>query len=218
MTAESRIARRTGLPVACAGADAHAAALRLLDEGVSGIVSFGIAGGLAPGVRPGMLVVATAVIGEGEVFTTNQAWRTALLHALPHATSAPLAGVSAPVATVADKAALHALTGAVAVEMESLAVARACRDRGRPFAVLRAIADPAERAVPAAALAGLDAGGRMAPGAVLGPLLRDPGHIMELCRLGWDFARAMAALNAAARAFPGRSLGLDPLERVGDVA
>ena len=218
MTVESRIARRTGLPAACAGADAYAAARRLLDEGAAGIVSFGIAGGLAPGLLPGTLVIATAVVGDGEVFTANQTWRTALLHALPHALSAPLAGASSPIATVTDKAALHARTGAAAVDMESLAIARACRERGRPFAVLRAIADPAGRAVPPSALAGLDAGGRMAPGAVLGPLLRDPRQLVGLCRLGWDLARAMAALNAAARALPGRLPGLDPLERVGDVA
>lgn len=218
MTAEARIARRTGLPVACASADAYAVAQRLLDGGGAGIVSFGIAGGLAPDAPPGTLVVATAVVGDGVTIPANAAWRDRLLHALPKARAGVIAGAALPVATVEDKAALRARTGALAVDLESFAVARACRERGRPFAVLRAVADPAGRALPPAALTGLDGDGRMAPGAVLARLLRDPGQLVGLCRLGLDLARALAALSAAARAFPRGTLGLDPLERVGDVA
>ena len=57
--AEARIARRSGLPV---GGLIDAA--RLLEAGADGLVSFGIAGGLAPGVPPGTLGVATEVIAE----------------------------------------------------------------------------------------------------------------------------------------------------------
>src|SRR3712207_2397214 len=74
---------------------------------------------------------------------------------------ARVAGARHPVATVAEKANLHSRTGAALVDLESLAVARVCRDHGRPFAVLRAVADPAERALPPAALAGLDEAGRI---------------------------------------------------------
>src|SRR4051812_47660360 len=59
MAAEARIARRSGFPVATlSGARA------LLADGADGLISFGIAGGLAPGLRPGTLVVATEVITE----------------------------------------------------------------------------------------------------------------------------------------------------------
>lgn len=218
MAVEARLASRTGLPVACAGTDAEAAAEALLDGGAVGIVSFGVAGGLTPELRPGTLVVATAVVGNGASFMASRAWRSRLLGALPQARTGAVAGVARPVSTVAEKADLLARTGALAVDMESLAVARVCHRRGRPFAVLRAVADPAGRALPPLALAGLDGQGRIAPAAVLERLAREPWRIAGLCRLGLDFARALLALHAAAGAFPGGALGLDPVERVGDVA
>ena len=226
MALEARLARRTGLPVACAGGDASAAAAaqRLLESGAGGIVSFGVAGGLAPGLRPGSLVVATAVVDEdGAVYEVCRFWHDRLRHALPQALPAVLAGALTPAATTEEKARLGARTGAVAVDLESLAVARVCLAWGRPFAVLRAVADPAGRALPAAALAGLDGEGRMVPGAVLAQLAADPRQIVALGRLAWDLGCALAALCKAARAFPGELLGggpfgLDPAQRVRDVA
>ncbi|QCO17259.1 hypothetical protein D3869_18545 (plasmid) [Azospirillum brasilense] len=226
MALEARLARRSGLPVACAMGDAAAAlaAHRLLEGGAGGIVSFGIAGGLAPDLRPGSLVLATAVVDEdGAVFETWRPWRDRLQSALPLARSALVAGARIPAATVGDKARLRALTGAVAVDLESLAVARACQAWGRPFAVLRVVADPAWRALPRAALAGLDGAGRMAPGAVLARLVADPRELVALGRLAWDLGRALASLRGAAQAIPtdllgGGPLGLDPAQRVRDVA
>ena len=53
----------------------------------------------------------------------------------------------------------HQATGAAAADMESHVVARLAAELGLPFAVLRVIADPAEREVPPAALAGMRADG-----------------------------------------------------------
>ncbi|MGR0186647.1 phosphorylase family protein [Azospirillum aestuarii] len=226
MALEAHLARRSGLPVACATGDAAAAvaAHRLLEGGACGIVSFGIAGGLAADLRPGSLVLARAVVDEdGAVFEACRFWQDRLRDALPQAHSALVAGARMPTATVGDKARLRALSGAVAVDLESLAVARVCRAWGRPFAVLRAVADPAWRALPTAALAGLDEAGRITPGAVLARLAADPGQLMALGRLAWDLGRALAALRRAAQAIPadllgGGPLGLDPAQGVRDVA
>ncbi|NUB24760.1 hypothetical protein [Azospirillum brasilense] len=225
MALEARLARRSGMPVACATGDAAAAAAhRLLEDGACGIVSFGIAGGLAPDLRPGSLVLASAVVDEGgAVFEAWQPWRDRLRNTLPQAHSALIAGARMPVVTVGDKARLRALTGAAAVDLESLAVARACQAWGRPFAVLRAVADPAWRALPTAALAGLNGEGRITPGAVLARLTANPSQLVALGRLAWDLGRALAALRRAAGAFPADllgsgPLGLDPAQRVRDVA
>ncbi|MFC5356242.1 hypothetical protein [Azospirillum himalayense] len=226
MALEARLARRSGLPVACAAGDAAArvAAHRLLEGGACGIVSFGIAGGLAPDLRPGSLVLAGAVVDEdGTVHEACRPWHDRLRHALPQAHPGVVVGVRMPAATFGDKARLRALTGAAAVDLESLAVARACQAWGRPFAVLRAVADPAWRALPSAALAGLDGAGRVAPGAVLARLAADPRQLAALGRLAWDLGRALAALRKAASAIPaellgGGPLGLDPAQRVRDVA
>ncbi len=61
-------------------------------------------------------------------------------------------GADAIVASVEEKRRLRQRTGAAAVDLESGAVARVAAMHSMPFAVLRAICDPAESALPPAAL------------------------------------------------------------------
>ena len=137
------------LPVACAGADAvRAAALAsgLIDRGVGGLVSFGLAGGLDPALAPGTLLLPEVVLlPDGRALPVDGAWRRRAAALLPQAGSAALVGSDRAVASVAGKAALRASSGAGAVDMESHAVAAAAVAAGLPFLVIRAIADPAGR-------------------------------------------------------------------------
>jgi len=78
--------------------------------------------------------------------------------------------------------------------MESHLVARIAAELVLPFAILRVIADPAERELPPAALAGMRADGRLNVGAVLASLARNPGQLPALIRLAAEAGRAGAAL------------------------
>ena len=60
-----------------------------------------------------------------------------------------LAGVEEVVVAQASKAALHSETGAAAVDMESHIAAAYAAEADLPFAALRVISDPADRALPA---------------------------------------------------------------------
>lgn len=65
LAAEARLAAGLGCVVEIGGgtpAGAEAAVARLIARGVTGVVSFGLAGGLDPTLRPGMLVVPEAVV------------------------------------------------------------------------------------------------------------------------------------------------------------
>src|SRR5262249_45245416 len=56
---------------------------RLISRGISGLVSFGIAGALSPGLRTGDLVISDRVMGEGgEAWQAHQPWLDALLGAV----------------------------------------------------------------------------------------------------------------------------------------
>ncbi len=124
------------------------------------------------------------------------AWPTdpALSAWLGGATPGALFGDGAILATAVGKAALHARTGAVAIDLESAAVARTAARHGLPFAVLRAICDPAGRTLPRAALLALDSQGRIGPLRVAAAVLSRPWEIATLIALGVDAAHARRAL------------------------
>jgi hypothetical protein len=82
--------------------------------------------------------------------------------------------------------------------MESGAVASVAYEAGVPFAVLRAICDPADRAVPPAALVALDAVGRVATSRLLSSIVAQPGQIGSLLVLARDAALARHALRSRA--------------------
>jgi hopanoid-associated phosphorylase len=167
----------------------------------AGIISFGVAGGLDPALAPGAVVIATSVCDEfsGQSTPADPAWVRALMRALPQAVSGALAGSDTAVATLADKAALHAASGALAVDMESHIAARIARRHGLPFAACRVVIDPATRAVPPLALAGMGSDGRTDVGAVMAGLLKSPWQLPALMRLGRDASAARGSLLALRR-------------------
>jgi nucleoside phosphorylase len=103
-------------------------------------------------------------------------------------------------ASLARKAELHRVTGAVAIDLESHLVAQAAARAGRPFLVLRAIADSATQALPDAAVHGLAPNGKPALGRVLRSVARDPRQIPALIKLAGDTRRGLDALRSALRA------------------
>lgn len=201
MTFESRIAAGPGV------ATLHGFRDRALETTLAevlgrervwdGVISIGVAGGLAPQLAPGTVIVAAGVQDGDVLLPCDTRWQDALRGALPHAVSGLIAGVDAAVTTVADKATLHGLRGALAVDMESHIAARAAIDHGLPFAALRVVVDPAERPVPPLAVAGMAADGSTDIRAILLGLLKAPWELGGLIRLGRDAAAAKTALTRA---------------------
>jgi len=197
LAAEARIARRLG-EVAIGGGraeGAEAAAEQLVARGATALLSFGLAGGLDPNLHPGAVIVPVAVLDGGQRYFTDQD----LCRALGGSTVHLLLAGDKVVAEAAQKRLLSARTGASAVDLESGAVARVAARHRLPFAVLRAVCDPAQRSLPPAALAGLNSGGAIRVLAVLGSILMRPWQIPALLRLAIDAVRARHALVLSAR-------------------
>jgi adenosylhomocysteine nucleosidase len=135
------------------------------------------------------------LLPDGRSLASDPAWRQRAADRLPEALSLAIAGSDRALVGVADKAALRCASGAAAVDMESHAVAQEAVAAGLPFLVIRAIADPAGRALPAAALAGLSPDGSARPWAVLLSLLGRPDQLVGLVRLIGDSAAGFAALG-----------------------
>jgi hopanoid-associated phosphorylase len=188
-----------GVSTLIGGGDAEALAAKLesaLPRGCAGVISFGLCGALDPALKVGDLVVGTSVIGADGAFEADPDWTAALCAALAGATLTCFAQAERPVADVAQKATLRR-GGAGAVDLESYLVGRLARWFGVPFAVLRAVSDGAERALPHAAQVGLGPDGRPAIGAVLSSLGANPWQIGLLIRTALEAEDGFHALERA---------------------
>lgn len=211
---EARIAVGPEISVICSPGSHLAAALATaVGRGVSGIVSFGIAGGLAPDLRAGDWIVAAAVRTGEQVFPTDRAWTRSLLERLPAAVHADIVGMDATVAEPAGKQSLHARTGAAAVDTESQIAVRIAAAYRVPFAACRVIIDPADTRLPPAALVGVRPDGTADAGAVFRSVLQQPSQLSDLVRIALYARTARAALCAGRRKL-GAGLGFPQFEHV----
>lgn len=198
LLAEARIAARSRA-VKCVVGGGNATHLAQLIEcaiaqGGRAVLSFGTAGGLGEGLQPGTCLIGSEVTHGGELYRADAGWTMRLARWAQAATVERVAGLDRAVSDPADKRALKAATGAVAVDMESHCVAAVATRHGVPFAVLRVIADPVSRRLPPAALAGMRADGAADIGACLRSLVRDPSQLPALVGVAVDTARALLKL------------------------
>ncbi len=181
LAAEARLARHLG-QVAIGGGTSHgafAAAESLIVRGATALLSLGLAGGLDPTLSAGDIVAPETVLVGDDAYAADPD----LTAALGPAARRPILAFDTVVSGAGYKAMLFRGTGACAVDLESGAVARVAARHGLPFAVLRAVCDPANQTLTPAALVGLDAQGGMVVGRVLGALVRQPGELPALITL-----------------------------------
>ncbi|MBT5373739.1 MAG: hypothetical protein HOI33_05715 [Rhodospirillaceae bacterium] len=205
LAAEAACLHGRGYDIFCCGAQparARVGVQSLISNGASGLVSFGLAGGLDPALAPGTLILAATIITpQGDHLETDSAWRQTIRQSTKISMiESTIAGSETALMTTDGKQALHHATGAVAVDMESHIVAAAAREAGLPFLVIRAVADPAARTIPDIAMAGVDAEGNTRIFGILATLLRRPGELPKLLQLAIDSRKAFAALRHAAKA------------------
>jgi adenosylhomocysteine nucleosidase len=207
LAAEAKIARAAGFPVIVGAGDRHRTAA-LVENAVrraNCLVSFGIAGALAPGLRAGDVVISTEVIAADQRWRAEEAFcrRVADLARGIGALEGPVLGASAILATTAEKSHAWSETGALAVDLESDLVARIAASAGIPFVVVRTIADAVYRELPPAALIPLSEDGTPKLAQVLASVLRRPRQFVALVSLARETRKALSALAEPARALHG---------------
>jgi adenosylhomocysteine nucleosidase len=141
---EEKVARKGGARAARVGLGAALP----LPEGR--LVSFGLAGGLVPGLRPGTLLTAERLVDEAG----RTLWEGAPLQ-VDGARPAIICAAKGVADDPAERRALAERTGAVAVDMESGVLAAS----GRLVGIVRAVSDTPEQPVGALASAATTAGG-----------------------------------------------------------
>ena len=184
--------------VALSGIGPHAAgaaAEQLARSGAAGLVSFGYAGALKPSLRSGSLVLPESIVqADGTRHETDSTWLAALMAAIAPdvaVISGSLLSMPHMLTSAEDKHAAHIATGAVAVDMESAAIAAAAERHNLPFIAVRAVLDEADHTVPSAILAAVDESGTVGLGRLVLALLARRREIATLIPL----ARAARASN-----------------------
>ena len=180
-------------------AAAAAAAQALVDAGVSALMTFGMAGGLDPALKPGSVVIPCELLSsDGARYTACRSWRervAAAVSPLCAVTEGNLLTGAEPIDTPAEKAAALRSTGAAAVDMESAAVAEVAAKHNLPFIAVRVIVDTAADFLPRAVVAASRAG-RVHIGRLIGGLILRPREIAALLRLAQRYRIAMRSLRA----------------------
>ena len=216
---EARIAAGPGVRTITVGVDPARLAVvleRELEHDAFAVMSFGIAGGLAPGLAAGTCVIARGVVGVDGYRRCDERWTKAMATRFPRAIVADVAGSDAVIADRSEKQALHRATRAVAVDTESHVASRIALAYGLPFAAFRVVADPVERSLPPAVGGALAVNGDVKIGELMRALVRAPSQWPLVARTALDAGAAFSALLSGRRRL-GARLGCDPRALLFDV-
>ncbi len=174
----------------------------LVEAGAASLISWGCAAALAPGINPGDLILPTRIAcTDGMQIDTDGTWHARLLSEL-EGNMTVYTGILAEsdriVAREDEKRAISACTGAIALDMESAAAARAAGQFKLPFLAIRSIVDPVGVTLPPSVHAAFDENGMLNVPKLLLRSLRHPADMVGIIRLGRHFGAAMKSLRLAA--------------------
>lgn len=193
------------LVLAYSGAGANnacSAAELLIANGATRLISWGCAAALGSTLKPGDLVLPDTLIdAESALIDINSEWLKLsqnLLAKYLTIHTGRLAESLTIVATANDKKHLHEQTGAIALDMESIAVAKTARRHNLPFLAIRAIADPANMDLPKAINHSLNHQGDIVLSKLLLFIALHPSEIPGLIKLGLHFNSAKKTLKLVA--------------------
>lgn len=173
----------------------------LIGAGARGLLSFGVAGGLAMTAPAGAVVLPEAIVHGDRRYPTDATWRDQICASISGACEVilgTLAGTDRMISTPDGKQELHRHSAAVACDMESHAVARIAASHGVPFVVIRAISDPHDQFVPPWLLRCLTPAGELRIWKLLWQAVQRPGSWGELAGLSRDAKSAFESLRGVA--------------------
>jgi adenosylhomocysteine nucleosidase len=186
--------------------NAHTASELLITQGANRLISWGCAAALDGELRSGDLMLANACVDADHVAIdlNNEAWLVNVKNCLSKHSdmcihTGKLAESKSIVASSNDKAKIAEATDAIALDMESVAIAKVAQAHGLPFLSIRAIADPVNMDLPKAVSHALNEQGIVILGKLMTYLLWYPTELPSLIRLGLHFYAAKNTLKRVAK-------------------
>jgi adenosylhomocysteine nucleosidase len=187
---------------------ASEAARRAFDRipGAELVIGTGVVGALSSGLKPGDLVLSDRVLTihpDGRLAEEVTAVSDVHLRAVGR--SLAVAGIAYSTGAIltshrvlktgAEKRRAKETTGAIAVDMETAAVAAEAAVRGLPFVAIRAVLDEVDEEIFGAEMA--DEDGNVRPLAATSYLIRNPATMLKLPRMMRNLSRATASIADA---------------------
>lgn len=126
-------------------------ARQAIATGARALISLGLAGGLAREAQTGAVCLPLKLIGPGGEWPADGQWQArvaAAIDSIAPMIDGPVYSSRSVLTDPDEKRRLAEQTGAVAVDMESAAIAEAAADAGVQFIALRIVADGPEDALP----------------------------------------------------------------------
>jgi adenosylhomocysteine nucleosidase len=156
------------------------------------ILSCGFSGALLPEMKIGSIVMATSILDQhGQQLRID-------LNAESNPTENLFVGslltVDKMVRTVDEKHQLAAEFGAIAVDMESLAVAQIAKENHRRFMAVRSISDDLSGDLPPEIMSIVGPTGAVRAGAAIGALINRPGSLKDMWNLRGQASVAATSL------------------------
>lgn len=193
------------LLVAYSGAgpkNAESAAEQLVAKGVTQLISWGSAAALSSALKPGDLTLADTLIDTDDIeISIASNWHSHSKNLLSQSVvvhTGCLAESRNIVSSGKDKGQLQSITGAVALDMESVAIAKVAARHALPFLAIRAIVDPVNMDLPDAIGYSLNDQGDVRLGRLLLFLALHPLELPGLIKLGIYFNAARSTLKRVA--------------------
>ena len=167
-------------------------------NGAAGIISYGLTGGLADGLRIGDWVVGDRLTGAID-HECHAAWRDALASRLPGARIGSFFADGRMIDTIVEKRALGVTHNALAVDMESHVAAGVARAHGLPFAIARIVSDEVGHLLPHAITVSMRPDGGFDRTAMRASLAVDPGQMRDVTQTMAQFAAGFRGLRSGAK-------------------
>ena len=205
-TREVRTVERPGIVAVAGGGIAERLEERLdaaARAGAAGIVSYGLTGGLADGLRIGDWVIGSRIKGAID-HVCHTGWRDAIAARLPGARVGAFFADGRMIDTIAEKRALGVDHDALAVDMESHVAARVARAHGLPFAIARIVSDEVDHLLPHAITVSMRPDGGFDRTRMRASLAAAPEQMRDVVQTMAQFAAGFRGLRQGARLMGGR--------------
>jgi adenosylhomocysteine nucleosidase len=193
--ADNLLVAHSGIGSECA----YAAAVLLVSQGATALLSWGYAAALDDHLTAGSVLLPERIVAvTGESHAVSSEWHRRLYQTLStkcRVGTDLLVESAVILQTPSEKRALAQRTQATATDMESAAQARLAQERRLPFAVVRVIVDTASTCIPQNIMQALDAKDGISVGQVLGSAFLRPTDWIVMVKLGMQFNAARKTLK-----------------------